>query len=72
MRKYSMLWMAVGCILPLLVILMLPAFGIKGDITTFIFIILMFACHLFMMKGHGHDSSDEHHESKNQKRGEQH
>jgi len=45
--------MILGCTLPLLLIFILPSFGISGGGSLFIFIILMFACHLFMMGGRG-------------------
>ncbi len=44
-----------GCALPLLAIFLLPLFGIDGGVTLLVFIVLMFACHLFMMRGHGHE-----------------
>lgn len=44
----------LGCALPLLLIFALPIVGISGETTIFIFIIAMFACHLLMMRGHGH------------------
>lgn len=53
MGKNHGLWMVLGCILPLLLIFVLPRFGISGGGSLFIFIILMFFCHLFMMGGHG-------------------
>lgn len=62
------LWMIVGCTLPLLLIFILPALGVRGDFSLFIFIILMFACHLFMMGGH-HGKHDEHGEEKEEKHG---
>ena len=46
------LWMVIGCGLPLLLIFLLPAFGIRSDISFFIFIVLMFVCHLLMMGNH--------------------
>ncbi len=46
------LWMVIGCVLPLLLIFILPIFGLGGGISLFIFIILMFGCHLLMMGGH--------------------
>lgn len=55
------LWMIIGCTLPLLLIFVLPLFGISGGGSLFIFIILMFACHLFMMGGH-HGGHGEHEE----------
>lgn len=45
--------MLLGCLIPLLVIFALPTFGVSSDAATLVFIVLMFACHLFMMKGHG-------------------
>ena len=59
------LWMIIGCTLPLLLIFILPALGVRGGFSLFIFIVLMFACHLFMMgghhgqgSGHGHEEGD--------------
>lgn len=46
------LWMIIGCTLPLLLIFLLPVFGVRSDVSLFAFIILMFACHLLMMGGH--------------------
>lgn len=44
----------LGCLLPLLVIFLLPLFGLGEGAGLFLVIVLMFACHLFMMGGHGH------------------
>lgn len=44
--------MLLGCLLPLLVIVLLPVFGVSDTVTVFIFIVLMFFCHLGMMRGH--------------------
>lgn len=50
----------LGCLLPLLVIFLLPLFGVGGGASLFLVIVLMFACHLFMMGGHGHhETGDE-------------
>ena len=46
--------MILGCILPLLLIFVLPLFGVSNTVTVFIFIVLMFACHLGMMAHHEH------------------
>ncbi len=46
------LWMVIGCVVPLLLIFILPIFGLGSGIRLFIFIILMFGCHLLMMGGH--------------------
>jgi len=71
MKNNHMLWMILGCALPLLLIFLLPISGIKSDIIAFIAIALMFIAHLFMMSGHGHkkdeaqngngDNKHEHH-----------
>lgn len=61
MDKKHGLWMILGCTLPLLLVFVLPLFGISGGGSLFIFIILMFFCHLFMMGGHGrHGEHGEH------------
>lgn len=68
MSKNHGLWMILGCTLPLLLIFVLPLFGISGGTSLFIFIILMFACHLLMMGSHGDNSEkspgEEHQEHK--------
>ena len=46
-------WMIIGCTVPLLLIFLLPLFGITGDYSFFIFIVAMFACHLLMPMHHG-------------------
>jgi len=53
-------WMLIGCLLPLLLIFVLPLFGIGSGVALFIFIILMFGCHLLMMGGHGKHEHTEH------------
>jgi hypothetical protein len=53
MRRHS-LWMILGCGIPLLFIFLAPSLGINGSSSLFIFIILMFAIHLFMPM-HNHD-----------------
>jgi len=53
------LWMMIGCILPLLLIFLLPVFGVKSNVSFLIFVVAMFACHFLMMGGHGgHDHQD--------------
>ena len=59
--KNHALWMLIGCVLPLLLIFILPALGVSSGLTFFIFIILMFGCHLLMMGGH-HKKHEEHEE----------
>ena len=41
--KNHMLWMIIGCVVPMLLIFILPAFGVSGGVTLVIFIVLMFA-----------------------------
>jgi Flp pilus assembly protein TadB len=53
MRRHN-LWMILGCALPLLLVFLVPLLGISGNVATFLFILLMFACHLLAMHGHGH------------------
>ena len=53
MDKHT-IWMIIGCTVPLLLIFLLPLFGITGNYTFLIFIVLMFGCHLMMMGRHGH------------------
>ena len=52
MNKHNV-WMLIGCLLPLLLIFILPLFGLGSGVTLFIFIVLMFACHVLMMGAHG-------------------
>ena len=47
--------MLVGCLVPLLLVFLLPVLGVDGDASFLVFLVLMFACHLFMMGGHPHD-----------------
>lgn len=46
--------MLIGCVLPFLLIFLLPLFGVGEGVTMFVFVVLMFSCHLLMMRGHGH------------------
>lgn len=57
--------MLIGCLVPLLLIFILPLFGVGQGVTLFVFIILMLGCHLLMMGGHKHAEDDEevNHES---------
>lgn len=66
--KRQGLWMVLGCALPLLLIFLFPMVGIRGNWQFFIFILLMFACHLGMSRHHhGKNNSEkeddhEHHQ----------
>jgi hypothetical protein len=64
MKKNHMLWMILGCGIPLLVIFLAPALGIGGNTSLFLFIILMFGFHLVMPMQHGgHKHSEDHNET---------
>lgn len=45
--------MILGCVLPFLLIFLLPLVGAGEGTTLLVFTVLMFACHLFMIGGHG-------------------
>lgn len=67
--KNHALWHMLGCALPLLLIMILPSFGVSSNVIYFIFIVLMFGCHLMMLGGHHHDhesgnDQEEDHEHK--------
>lgn len=65
MNWKHILMMLAGCTLPLLLIFIAPLLGIRGDLSTFIFIVAMMACHLLMPMHHGHTnhSKQDNHES---------
>lgn len=53
--------MLLGCMLPLILVFVLPLFGVGSGVTLFVFIALMFMCHLMMLGGHGHQDGSHHH-----------
>lgn len=57
--------MIIACALPLLLIFILPLFGVGSGIYLFIFLALCFVLHLLMMGGHhgGHNNHDDRKES---------
>jgi len=57
--KNHALWHMLGCAIPLLLIMILPSFGVSSNVTYFIFIVLMFGCHLMMFKAMGHGEGHE-------------
>ena len=61
MRNHT-LWMIIGCVVPMLLIFILPTLGVSNEVAFLIFIILMFGCH-FLMLGHHHgeEEKDEKH-----------
>ena len=53
-------WMIIGCVLPMLLIVILPALGFNVQAVFVIGIISMFACHWLMLRHHRErDSEDE-------------
>ncbi len=58
MGKHSMWWMIVGCTVPLMLIFLLPLFGVTGNYSILIFIVAMFAFHLMMPMQHGGHNKD--------------
>ena len=62
--NWHLIRMIIGCIVPLLLIFILPLLGIAGKFSILFFIVVMFACHLLMARGHGdHSDSEPHHRS---------
>ncbi len=51
-------WMAVACIIPLMLIFILPAFGITGSLPVLLLLVGCFVMHMFMMHGHDNDDND--------------
>ena len=62
-----MIWMIIGCSIPLLLIFFAPALGLSGNWSLFIFIIAMFACHLLMPHHGGHRQNHKNSETKKHK-----
>lgn len=67
--KKHIIWMIIGCGLPLLLIFFAPALGLGSGTSLFIFVLAMFACHLLMPMhghgGHGHSSHGHNDQEKN-------
>lgn len=57
MRHFAQ--MLLGCVVPFMFVFLLPLFGAGEGVTMLVFVILMFSCHLFMMRRHL-DRSHEH------------
>lgn len=53
MKRNHLIWMIIGCTVPLLLIFLAPAFGLGSNFSLLLFIITMFGFHLFMPHGHG-------------------
>ncbi|MBI5390669.1 hypothetical protein HZB02_04215 [Candidatus Woesearchaeota archaeon] len=55
--KNSWIWMGVACVVPLLLLWMLPSFGFSNDVIPLIFIMMMLLAHVMMMT---HDENSHH------------
>ena len=66
--KKHIVWMIIGCTLPLLLIFFAPALGLGSNTSLFVFIIAMFACHVLMPVhyhgGHRHEQQQNSETSK--------
>ncbi|MEX2565161.1 MAG: hypothetical protein WD431_04410 [Cyclobacteriaceae bacterium] len=58
--KTHWLWILLACVAPILLIFLLPLFGITADLTFFLFLIIFFIAHLFMMRSHSHEHGGNH------------
>ena len=59
--KNHNIWMIIGCVLPLFLIFFLPLFGAGSGGLLFIFLIVFFGAHLWMMGrhiNHGNDNDE--------------
>ncbi len=64
--------MLLGCVFPMILIFLLPLFGVGEGISLFVFLVLMFACHLFMMGGHHEDHENTQKPNTSRKKNEHH
>jgi hypothetical protein len=64
--------MIIGCTVPLLLIFLLPLFGVTGNYSLLIFIVFMFGCHLMMMGKHGHKHTSQSKNKENKDESHQH
>ncbi|MDQ8198200.1 hypothetical protein QEH56_08590 [Pelagicoccus enzymogenes] len=56
--KYGLLHI-LGCLVPIALVFTLPALGVDSGVTFTVFLVLMFACHIFMMGGHSHGEHEQ-------------
>ena len=66
MSKHTLL-MVIGCTVPLLLIFLAPALGLVSSVSLFIFILAMFACHLFMPMYHHEKDNNQNQQSSSTK-----
>lgn len=53
MKNNHMTWMLVGGLGIFLLLFLLPGFGFNGTNSLFVFVIIFFVAHLFLMGSHG-------------------
>ena len=56
--------MLLGCMIPMLMIFVLPLFGVSEGVTLTIFLVLMLGCHLLMVPRHASGHVDHDHQNK--------
>ncbi|MCW9706535.1 hypothetical protein [Fodinibius salsisoli] len=61
MSKHT-LWMIIGCGVPLLLLFFAPMLGLSSNITIFLFVVAMFACHILMIGHHRRGSKHQDHQ----------
>ncbi|MCB9719720.1 MAG: hypothetical protein H6756_02505 [Candidatus Omnitrophica bacterium] len=71
MKNHAVMHM-LGCLIPLLLVMILPSFGVSSNVTYFIFIVLMFGCHILMLTGMGHNHGSESGHGTSDKGGDKH
>lgn len=71
MKNHAVMHM-LGCLIPLLLVMILPSFGVSSNVTYFIFIVLMFGCHLLMLTGMGHGHTPDTGDETSEKGGDKH
>ncbi len=69
--KKPWLWILLACVAPILLIFLLPLFGITADVTFFLFLIIFFIAHLFMMRSHSQGHGGNHRQDDQYKEGQQ-
>lgn len=62
MKRNHLIWMLIGCTIPLLLIFLAPSLGLSGNYSLLIFVVIMLACHLLMP--HNHREHKDHSSSK--------
>lgn len=62
MSKHT-LWAIIGCGVPLLLLFFAPLLGLSSNITIFLFVVAIFACHILMIDHHRKGSGHENHQT---------